>query len=80
LGINKKALYWAPERAQLIAYKVFGLPHLEYASTACDLTCKKNISGLEKIQVDAVQFLANIKGCEDVKSAIKNLCLQLLEQ
>jgi len=64
----------------LIAYKVLCLPHLEYDSAAWDPTCKKEISGLEKIQVYAVRFIANIKGHEDGESAMKKLCLQSLEQ
>jgi len=76
LGIIKIALYW------LITYKALCLPHLEYASAARDPTCKKDVSlsGLEKIQVNAVRFIANIKGCEDVESTMKKLCLQPLEQ
>jgi len=80
LGMNKRALCWAPGQAWLIAYKALYLPHLEYASTAWDPICKKDVSGLEKIQEDAVRFIANIKGCKDVGSAMKKLCLQPLEQ
>jgi len=80
LGMIKGALYWAPERARLIAYKAFCLPHLEYARAAWGPTCKKDISGVENIQVDAVRFIANIKGCKDVESTMKKFCLQPLEQ
>jgi len=40
----------------LIAYKALCLPHLEYvsAASAWDPNCRKDISGLENIQVDAV--------------------------
>jgi len=34
----------------------------------------------EKIQVDAIQFIANNKGRKDVESAVKKLYLQPLEQ
>jgi len=50
----KRGLYLAPEQARLIAYKPLCLPHLDYASASWDPTCKKDISCLEKIQVDAV--------------------------
>jgi len=43
---------------QLIAYKTLCLPHLEYASAAWDPTCKKDISGLKKVQVNAMRFTA----------------------
>jgi len=54
----------------LIACKTLCLPHLVYASAAWKPACKKDISGLEKVQVDAVQLTANIKGCEDAESAM----------
>jgi len=76
----KRALYWVPEQVRLIAYKALCLAHLEYASASWDPTCKKDISGLKKIQVDAVRFIANIEGLEDVESTMKKLCLQPLEQ
>jgi len=64
----------------LIAYQVLCLPHLEYASAVWDPSWKKGISGLEKIQVDAVRFIANIKGRKDVESAMTKLFLQSLKQ
>jgi len=36
LGMIKRALYWAPKRGKLIAYKALCLPHSEYASAAWD--------------------------------------------
>ena len=36
LGIIKRALYWAPTNAKLIAYKTLCLPHLEYSAAAWD--------------------------------------------
>jgi len=80
LSTIKKALYWATERARLIAYKALGLPHLAYANAVWYPTCKKEFSGLERIQVDKVRFIANIKGHEDVESAVKKLSLHPLEQ
>jgi len=64
----------------LIAYQVLCLPHLEYASEVWDPTWKKDIPGSGKIQVDAVGFIANIKGRKDVESAMTKLCLQSLKQ
>ena len=80
LGMIKRALYWAPERARLIAYKALCLPHLEYASAAWDPTSKKEIADLENIQTSAVRFISQIKGRGDVKRAMEKLGLQLLDQ
>jgi len=61
----------------LIAYKAspLCLPHLDYTSAAFGPTSKNNISGLEKIQMNAVRFIANIiiKGREDVEIAYSPL-------
>ena len=34
LGMIKRALYWAPTNAKLLAYKIFCLPYLDYAASA----------------------------------------------
>ena len=43
LGIIKRALYWAPTNAKLLAYKTLCLPYLEYAAAAWDPSSKKDI-------------------------------------
>ena len=72
----KRALYWAPKRARLIAYKALCLPHLEYASAAWDPTCKKDIADMEKLQIYAICFLT--KG-RDLKGAMEKIFLQTLD-
>ena len=66
----KRALYWAPKRARLIAYKALCLPHLEYASAAWDPNCKKDGADLERMQIYAIRFITDAKG-RDLKGAIK---------
>ena len=80
LGMIKRALYWAPERARLIAYKALCLPHLEYASAAWDPASKRDITDIEKVQIDAVRFISNIKGRGDDEGIMEKLGLQPLEQ
>lgn len=75
LGIIKRALFWAPQHARLIAYKTLCLPHLEYACAVWDPVCKKDIATLENVQTDAVRFIANIKGREDVSPTMEKLGL-----
>ena len=79
LGMIKSALYWAPERAPLMAYNTLCLPHLEFASAACDPTCKKDIADFERIQINAICFITNTKGRE-LNGAMEKLSLQPLEQ
>lgn len=75
LGMIKRALYWAPQHARLIAYKALCLPHLEYACAAWDPVSKKIICELENVQVDAIRFICNIRGRTDVKLAMEKLDL-----
>ena len=42
LGIIKRALYWAPTNAKLLAYKTLCFPHIEYAAAAWDPSSKKD--------------------------------------
>ena len=50
LGMIKRALFWAPQRAKLLAYKSPCMPHLEYAAAARDTINKGEITGLEQVQ------------------------------
>ena len=70
LGIIKRALYWAPTNAKLLAYKTLCLPHHEYAAAAWDPSSKKDISDIEQLQDQAVRIIAGIKGRDGVKDAM----------
>ena len=69
LGIIKRALYWAPTNAKLLAYKTLCLPHHEYAAAAWDPSSKKDISDIEQLQDQAVRIIAGIKGRDGVEDA-----------
>ena len=58
----KRALYSAPEKAKLIAYKALCRPHLEYAAAVWDPSSKKAVVEIEQVQEQAVRFVAGIKG------------------
>ena len=74
--INKRALlYRAPTNAKLLAYKTLCLPHLEYTAAAWDPNSKKDISGIEQLQNQAVRFIAGIKGRDGVEDAKTRLGL-----
>jgi len=75
----KRALYWAPKRAKVIAYKALCLPHLEYASAAWDRSSKNHISIMENVQTDVVHFISNSKGRTDIGEEMKKLCLEPLD-
>ena len=68
-GIIKGALYWAPTNANLLTYKTFCFPGLEYAAAAWDPTRRKDTSDIEPLPDQAAQFIAGIKGrcrrCQD---------------
>ena len=80
LGMVKRALNWAPEKAKLVAYKSLCLPHLEYASAAWDPSSKKDITNIEAVQTQAIRFIACIKGRDGVPDAQSRLGLQPLDQ
>ena len=60
LGIIKRALYWAPTNAKLLAYKTLCLPHLEYAAAPWDPSNKKDIPDIEQLQDQAVQLVGMV--------------------
>ena len=57
IGMIKRALYWAPEKARLIAYKSLCLPHLEYAACAWDPISAKDIETLEITQNHGIRMI-----------------------
>ena len=50
LGIIKRALYWAPTNAKLLANKTLCLPHLKYTAAAWDPSHRKDRSDIEQLQ------------------------------
>jgi len=79
LGMIKRALYWVPKRAKLIAYKARCLPHLEYASAAWVPPSNNHISIMENVQADAVHFISNNKKRTGIGEEMKRLCLEPLD-
>ena len=80
LGMIKRALFWAPQRAKLLAYKSLCMPHLEYAAAAWDTSNKGEIAGLEQVQNQAVRFIAGLKGTRGIGEAMAKLGLPSLQQ
>jgi len=80
IGMIKRALYWAPARARLIAYKSLCLPHLEYASCAWDPWTKKEIDQLEMVQSQAIRMISDLKGRRGITEAREELRLELLSE
>ena len=78
LGMVKRALLWAPEKAKLIAFKSLCLPRLEYASAAWDPHTKKHVDQLETVQDQAIRFIAKIEGRKGLDDARKRHGLQPL--
>ena len=62
LGLLKRALWNAPLKAKLMAYKAMCRPIIEYAAVVWDPHAKKQIYNLEMVQNRAIRFIANIKG------------------
>ena len=52
--------------------------NLEYADVVWDPVCKQTINSLEKVQTDAVKFIANLRGRTSVTEARERLGLELL--
>ena len=75
----RRALYWAPERARLIAYKSLCRPHLEYASCAWDPSSNREIEALEMVQNQGVRMISGLKGRRGVTEAKEKLQLQQLD-
>ena len=78
LGMIKRALYDAPERARLLAYTSLCRPHVEYASAVWDPAKEYLKYDLEMVQNSAVRFISSLKGRESVTEALKKLSLETL--
>ena len=78
IWVIRRALYWAPERARLIAYKSLCLPHLEYASCARDPSTNREIKALEMVQNQDVRMIFGSKWSRGVTEAKEKLQLQQL--
>ena len=70
----KRALFWAPQGAKLLAYKSLCTPYLEYAA-AWYKSNKGEIAGLEQVQNQAVRFIAGLKGTRGISEAMAKLGL-----
>ena len=81
LGMIKRALFRAPQRAKLLVYnKSLCLPHLEYAVTAWDPSNKSDIKDLELVQNQAIRFIADLKGTRGISEAMEKLGIVPLQQ
>ena len=60
IGMIKRALYWAQERARLIAYRPLCPLDLQYASCALDLFTNK-IKALEMVKTQGVRMVCRLK-------------------
>ena len=69
LGMIKRALYWAPTNAKLLAYKTLCLPYLEYAAAAWNPSSREGLSDIEQLYNQAVRFIAGIKGRNGIDDA-----------
>jgi hypothetical protein len=78
LGMIKRVLYDAPEKAKLIAYTSLCRPHVEYACTVWDPSSKSLQHDLEMIQNNAIRFICKIKGRESITTARDKLHIQTL--
>ena len=80
LGLLKRTLWNAPQRAKLLAYKAMCRPILEYASVVWDPHLKKHIYNIEMVQNRAIRFIASIKGRDTSITEVRNtLGLETLE-
>ena len=81
LGMIKRTLHKAPEKAKLLAYTSLCRPILEYASSVWDPHQRKYIEKNESIQNNAIRFISDLQGRESITEARELLLhLQTLEQ
>lgn len=78
LGMIKRVLYEAPEKAKLLAYTSLCRPHIEYASTVWDPSTKLLQHELEMVQNNALRFICKLKGRDSITKALDTLNMQTL--
>ena len=80
LGAIKFMLHDASIEGKTLAYTSLCRPILEYADVVWDPVCKQAINSLEKVQTDAVKFIANLRGRTSITEARERLGLELLSK
>ena len=60
----RSALYWAPEKARMIAYKSLCLPRVEYVSCTWDSFTNKEIKELEMAESQGIRMICGLNGKE----------------
>ena len=78
LGAIKFMLHGATMKGKTLAYTSLCRPILEYADVIWDPVCNQTSNSLEKVQTDAVKFIANLRGRTSVTKAREGLGLELL--
>lgn len=78
LGMLKRALHAAPEKACLLAYTSLCRPHLEYAVAVWDTSLEYLKNDIEMVQHSAIRFISKLKGRESITEARNNLQLETL--
>ena len=63
-------LYGASIERKTLAYTSLCRPILEYADIVWDPVSKQAINSLEKVQTDAVKFIANFRGRTSITDSI----------
>ena len=80
LGAIKFMPHGASIEGKTPAYTSLCRPILEYAHVVWDPVCKQAINSLEKVQTDAVKFIANLRGRTSITEARERLGLELLSK
>lgn len=78
LGMIKRALHNAPEKARLLAYTSLCRPHMEYAASVWDTSLAYLATEIEMVQHRAIRFISQIKGRESITKARNKLELETL--
>ena len=73
-------LHDATMEGKALAYTSLCRPILEYADVVWDPVCKQSINSLEKVQTDAVKFIANLRGRTSVTEACERPGPELLDE
>ena len=80
LGMIKRALFDAPEKARLLAYTSLCRPHVEYAASVWDTSLEYLIHDIEMVQNSAIRFISKLKGRESITMARENLQIETLAE